>query len=553
MKQRRRAFVKSLAAGAALTTGLRTAGQTAGGLTIRTGTSYDVAVVGAGVFGAWTAHHLRRSGKSVALLDAYGSANSRASSGGESRVIRCSYGDVEIYSRWALRSLALWQELSAGTGQHLFHQTGVLMMARAEDPLSSKSLETLRKLGIRHERLSRAELEKRYPQISFGPVTWAIYEPESGALMARRAVQVLVEETVRNGGSYLPEAAITPQGKGKLDHITTRGGTPITAGSFVFACGPWLPKVFPAVLEGRIHPTRQEVFFFGVTFGDRRFAPPQMPVWIDFGSEIYGLPDLENRGFKVALDRHGPPFDPDTGERVTTAEGLAAVREYVAGRFPALKSAPVVETRVCQYENTSNGKSLGSSLRRHKVPIKPDVPEIIMAAGPCQAKCLIFLDPGDESGRWQELEVGLRSAGENKFLKGLGGLGKVTVEPMSPGPGEWRLRYPKGQGLTKQVRELLSRSGDHLWNVFKVKDTCPDFTREPVITPIPSHEAAFLVMSELKQDLGFGQSLEPSGPQPVGCFMELNELLEGTSCYRATPGKLDAIKNLALRTLENGG
>lgn len=231
-------------------------------------------------------------------------------------------------------------------------------MARAEDPLSSKSLETMRKLGIRHERLSRSELEKRYPQITFGPVTWAIYEPESGALMVRRAVQALVEETVRNGVDYLAEAVGKPQGKGKLDHVMTQGGATITAGSFVFACGPWLPKVFPTVLEGRIHPTRQEVFFFGVPPGDSRFAPPQMPVWIDFGSEIYGLPDLESRGFKVALDRHGPPFDPDTGQRVTTVECLAVVREYITGRFPALKSAPVVETRVCQYENTSNGDFL---------------------------------------------------------------------------------------------------------------------------------------------------------------------------------------------------
>ncbi|HVN82030.1 MAG TPA: FAD-dependent oxidoreductase [Terriglobia bacterium] len=358
MKQRRRAFVKSLAAGAAFSTGLRAAGQTSGGFAVRTGTFYDVAVVGAGVFGAWTTHHLRRGGKSVVLLDGYGPANSRASSGGESRVIRCSYGDVEFYSRWAQRSLTMWQELFARTGQHLFYQTGVLMMARADDPLSSKSLETLGKLGVRHERLSRTDLENRYPQITFGPVTWAIYEPESGAILARRAVQALVEATVKSGVDYLPEAAISPQGKGKLDHVTTRGGATIIADSFVFACGPWLPKVFPAVLEGRIYSTRQEVFFFGVAAGDRRFAPPQMPVWIDFGSEIYGLPDLENRGFKVALDRHGPPFDPDTSQRVTTAEDLAAVREYIAGRFPALKSAPVVETRVCQYENTSNGDFL---------------------------------------------------------------------------------------------------------------------------------------------------------------------------------------------------
>jgi glycine/D-amino acid oxidase-like deaminating enzyme len=83
-----------------------------------------------------------------------------------------------------------------------------------------------------------------------------------------------------------------------------------------------------------------------------------MPAWIDFRDLVYGIPDLESRGFKVAIDRHGPPFDPDTGERVVTGEGLAAVREYLARRLPALQDAPVVETRVCQYENTSNGDFL---------------------------------------------------------------------------------------------------------------------------------------------------------------------------------------------------
>jgi glycine/D-amino acid oxidase-like deaminating enzyme len=61
---------------------------------------------------------------------------------------------------------------------------------------------------------------------------------------------------------------------------------------------------------------------------------------------------------KVAIDRHGEPFDPDTGDRVASAEGLAEVRRYVARRIPELKDAPVAESRVCQYENTSNGDFL---------------------------------------------------------------------------------------------------------------------------------------------------------------------------------------------------
>lgn len=335
--------------------------------------AYDVAVIGAGVFGSWTAYHLQKSGKKVVLLDAYGAANSRASSGGESRIIRMGYGPDELYTRWSMRSLTLWQAFFRQIGQQLFHPTGVLWMARDEDPHTLQMLATLKKLNVRHETLSQSELEARYPQITFGSVAWSIFEPDSGVLMARRATQAVAEEAIRSGAGYLPEAVGTPSGKGRLASVTTVSGATIRAGHFVFACGPWLPKVFPDLLGGRIFPTRQEVFFFGTLPGDRRFAPPAMPTWIDFADQFYGIPDLENRGFKIACDRHGPAFDPDLSDRTVTREALAEVREFVGRRFPALKNAPLVEARVCQYENTSNGDFL---IDRH-----PDLDNVWLVGG----------------------------------------------------------------------------------------------------------------------------------------------------------------------------
>ena len=318
-------------------------------------------MVGAGVFGAWIAFCLRRAGKSVILVDAYGSANSRASSGDESRIIRMGYGADEIYTHWAIRSLTLWQDFFGKLQEPLFHPTGVLWMAREEDPYSVNTLRTLEKFGVRYERLSRPDLERRYPQFDFGSITWGILEPDSGAILARRAVQRVVRAAIDAGVDYRVE---------KVEPTRTPG---VDAGTFVYACGPWLPKLFPDLLQGRIHPTRQEVFFFGVNPGDRRFAPPAMPIWIDFGDQVYGVPDLENRGFKVGPDRHGPAFDPDSGERIVTAEGITAVRRFLTQRFPALKDAPLVETRVCQYENTSNGDFL---IDRH-----PEIENVWLVGG----------------------------------------------------------------------------------------------------------------------------------------------------------------------------
>lgn len=315
--------------------------------------NYDVVVVGAGVFGAWTAYKLRNSGATVLLVDAYGPGNSRASSGGETRIMRLGYGPDEIYSRSAQRSMVLWQQLFEKTGK-LFQKTGMLWLARDNDSYCEATLATLQRIGANYERLDREELARRFPQFALGLTTWAILEPDSGALLARRAVQAVAAQV-----EYLEEHVISPQTEsGKLNSIRTTSGKEIVAERFVFACGPWLPKLFPDLLGDLIHVTRQEVFFFGVPPGDDSFNAGAMPAWIDFNDLVYSIPNVDGRGFKIAIDAHGPRFDPDSGERVVSASGLKAVHEYVAQRVPRLANAPVTESRVCQYENTSNGDLL---------------------------------------------------------------------------------------------------------------------------------------------------------------------------------------------------
>ncbi len=317
--------------------------------------SHDIAVIGAGVFGAWTAMRLRRAGCSVALYDAHGSGHSRASSGGESRVIRMGYGPDELYTRWSIQSLIEWKDLFRQTGQSLFHQTGVLWIASEVDPYVEATRQALRNQGVPHQVLAGDELRRQYSQIRFDEPAWAMLEPDSGMVLAGRAVQVLTAEAQRLGVDYRTEGLAVNDSE-----VVTRTGERIAAGIFVFACGPWLPKVFPELLGKRIQPTRQEVFFFGAPAGDRRFAPPLLPACADRldDHKPYCLPDVENRGFKVALDDHGPLFDPDHGDRLISAEGVAQVRNWLARRFPDLADAPVVESRVCQYENTSNGDFL---------------------------------------------------------------------------------------------------------------------------------------------------------------------------------------------------
>lgn len=335
--------------------------------------SYDVVVVGAGVLGAWTAYQLQSVGAATLLIDAHGPGNSRSSSGDESRVIRMGYGADEVYTRSAARSLTQWRNLFEVSGEALFFHTGVLWLAHEGDPYPTQTIETLQKVGVRCERLTTNELKNRYPQFELEAISWALIEPDSGVILARRAVQAVVREAIRRGVEYLQDAVVPPSDTGKLNQIVTAGGRNITAKNFVFACGPWLPKLFPRLLSERIHPTRQEVFYLGPPAGDVRFRSPAMPAWIDFKEEAYGLPDLDGRGIKVAIDRHGPPFDPDNGDRLASPEGLSEVRKCLARRLPALQDAPLLESRVCQYENTSNGDFL---IDRH-----PDLENVWLVGG----------------------------------------------------------------------------------------------------------------------------------------------------------------------------
>jgi sarcosine oxidase len=322
--------------------------------------TYDIAIIGAGVFGAWTAHFLRQSGASVTLLDAYGPANSRASSGGETRVIRMGYGPDELYTRWAMRSLPLWKEFATRTGREIFRQTGVLWLSNDADPYLRSLCSVLEQAGVEREELKTEEIARRWPQLRFYDVSWGVLEPESGLLLARDAVQMLVKEVVEDGVDYIPFAASTPSGNGRLVNIKNTDGSPIMAGTFIFCCGPWLPKIFPELLGDRIFPTRQEVFFLGTPAGSTDFRPPKMPVWLHrtHPGLPYALPDIEGRGFKIAFDRHGERFDPDTGTRVIQESSIDQLREYLRQHIPQLEHAPVVETRVCQYENTWNGDFL---------------------------------------------------------------------------------------------------------------------------------------------------------------------------------------------------
>ena len=134
-------------------------------------TQQRIVVVGAGAFGGWTALQLRQKGADVTLLDAWGPGNSRASSGGETRVIRAIYGADRVYVEMVKRSYELWEALDPS----LYVETGALWMHRGDDAYVRSALPILQDLGFIVDKFTVSEAARRafvWHNLTWNNFTW---------------------------------------------------------------------------------------------------------------------------------------------------------------------------------------------------------------------------------------------------------------------------------------------------------------------------------------------------------------------------------------------
>jgi glycine/D-amino acid oxidase-like deaminating enzyme len=313
----------------------------------------DITVVGAGAFGAWTALCLRERGANVTLLDSYGAGNARQTSGDETRQIRAAYADREIYSRWADRAFTRWHERQAEFKRRLIFVNGVLS---PNEPLEQYEAEQriFAKLKIPFETLSADECKKRWPQGGFEGDVRAFYEPRAGTVKARESIIAATEMFVLKGGTAKVAMAMPGAAAGgKMTALKLADGGSLSTGLAIFACGPWLPTVFPDVLTNFIKRVRSEVFYVGSRPGDLSYHWERFPnIWNGGGG--YSLSDVDY-GYKVAPGGKGSQsIDPDRDERIVSPIMEDMARRFVAHRTPGLVGQPMVASRVCSLENSDN-------------------------------------------------------------------------------------------------------------------------------------------------------------------------------------------------------
>ena len=314
----------------------------------------DVAVIGAGVFGAFTALTLRERGLSVTSLDQYGPVSPRASSSGETRSIRSGYGDQAFYSAWSAQALTHWRAREAEFGRKLLYPSARIELTDHWTPGMIAQRKIFDDLKLPYEIASREDLRRRFPQMAFDDVDFAFVETASSSVLvkAREAVLATIEAFERKGGQSRYAAARPGDAQGRrLLNLRLGDGDTLSAGAYVFAVGPWARQIFPEIAQPRINVYRSEYLYYGTPAGDPRYSWPHQPLWHDHIRGGWGFGSIE-RGLKYSVAPGARvEMDPDTAERMPRADLIAASRAYIAARFPALSGAPILESRVCQVDD----------------------------------------------------------------------------------------------------------------------------------------------------------------------------------------------------------
>ena len=312
-----------------------------------------IVIAGAGCFGGWTGLLLQEAGFDVTVVDPWGPGNSRSSSGGETRLIRCIYGDNEWYTKMCMRSFDLWRVYESKFQQKLLFDLPTWWFCGNDDEFLDPAYDLMDKLQLPYQKLSCEEARKLRPEINYIDIQNVLVEEMSGYLLAKEGSISVMNYFRKLGGKYIASACLLEeQGNKHIEKIQLENGSGIGCDLFIAACGPWMNKLFPS-LNRLFTVTRQEVLYFG--------QPPgsfiDFPNWVDgTGSEyFYGLPQGSNRGFKIALDKHGVEIDPTRHERIPDQDYIHTCREFLGHRFPLLKNAPLIEHRICQYTNTPDG------------------------------------------------------------------------------------------------------------------------------------------------------------------------------------------------------
>jgi monomeric sarcosine oxidase len=310
----------------------------------------DICIVGAGIMGSATAYYLSKTtDKQIVLVDQYTVANDYCSSNDTNRVFRYAYGKDEFYTRLAIQSRKLWQQLEQETKLRLLIPSDLLLVQGADtewNMFNEESHKTLKRIGLETEELERTQLEKKYPQFN---AERAYTDPYAGILLATKALLTFADEAKKRGVKIIENTRVTRIiSNDGHPMIEDSKGNRIISKKLLITAGPWSNNFLRKSLV-EMTPTRQQLLYFEPP-EVQLFAPPRFPVF--FADQFYGIPAAGTDAVKISHIGREAPTDPDTAKRTVDPEEVDACRQLLRRFIPKLSSTKLVRSKVCLYDMT---------------------------------------------------------------------------------------------------------------------------------------------------------------------------------------------------------
>ncbi len=329
----------------------------------------QVIVIGAGIAGLMSALSILRRGHSVTLLDRWPPGHARASSSDYTRIIRSIHGSDALYTEWVREARLRWMELQEELGSTLYVECGALIIAAEHDSgWEDSTIATFDRIGVPYFKFDTGELEVRFPQFNFRNTAYGLYEPESGVLMAHRALVETANLFVREGGEIR-------RGRVRTDEFEQLflDDKPLQADLIVVAAGPWLGDLYKRTIQPISKVVRQNIIYTSTPDSDASFDSDKMPCWVDHGYQAYGTPSIEGHGVKAAIAWTDAIIDLDNDPRVVDEATFNRTRQYIGHRFPKLAGQRAVDQKACQIAMTPDTHFI--------VDFHPEFDNVLIAGG----------------------------------------------------------------------------------------------------------------------------------------------------------------------------
>jgi len=341
-------------------------------------TTYDLAIIGAGVMGQFTADFARQRGARVLVLDQWRLGDPRAASFSVTRSIRNDYLDP-VYARLAFEARKLWLDFQRQTGMSFLIECGCLNLAKASvtpalsETYAEQSYRVLEGLHLKTQSFTRDGLRARFPQFD---ADLGRLDVEAGVLHVTPIVTALrtrlhdasvpIEENTavhrisRRGGSIAIETATGERLAERLVITSGLGSNEVL--SRIEGCDLRLP----------LRPDRPSESKYLIPPPEKRamFAPDRLPVFAYLDVGIYGHPWLEGKTPGVKIGYYNPP---DVRTRATS---ITSVQGFIDECMPALNDARMVDVQgadQCSYDLVADDNFILGAI--------PDLPGAAVGTG----------------------------------------------------------------------------------------------------------------------------------------------------------------------------